>query len=239
MPRHSTRSQASARWAAFNPPEIFVIEDDFDAAGYVAANAATKFSETADGGEWLVTNIDGGTDNGETIVVGDDNHGGVLVITTNDANNDATSIQLNGESIALSAGRRIHYSTRVKIGDVSTTDWAFGLAVADTDILGGVTDALMFRCPDATGDIDTVAEKDSTETAADSTVDAADDTFQKFEIIIVGTTTATFMIDGVVVANVTTNLPDDEAMSPFFTVRNASAAASVMSIDFIKVTADR
>jgi hypothetical protein len=48
-----------------------------------------KFSETADKADWLLTVIDGGSDEGEVCNVTDDAPGGWLTLTTNDAAADA------------------------------------------------------------------------------------------------------------------------------------------------------
>ena len=214
----------------------FGYEFDCTSAGYVAADAATRFSETADGGEFLVTVIDGGTDGGETIKVADDAHGGNVVIVTNDADNDAVSIQKNGEIVKMAAGRRISFELEIKIGDVSTTDWLFGLAITDTTPLAGISDGVFFRCPDSTGDIDIVTAKDSTETVTDSAKDLADDTWVNLGIAIIGTERAQFYVNGTKVGDVTTNLPDDQAMTPTIQVRNSSAAVTTTTMRYLGIS---
>jgi hypothetical protein len=246
MAQHSSRANAAARKAAFNISDTFGIDYDFETATYAKdlallneSDPVGTFSVVADRGEFLVTLIDGGGDAGEIINVADAGHGGILTVTTNDADNDAVSAQLNGEMFAPAAGRKIMFTTRLKIADVSITDWAIGLAVADTDILGGVADSIMFRCPDSTGDIDYVVEKSSTETTADTLKNISDATYVKLGFQVVGTTRVEFYVDDAVVANVTTNIPDDVTLSPFFTFRNSSAAVTTASIDYIKCVSDR
>lgn len=208
-------------------------------------STAATFSDptpttTAPSGDGVFSSVtDGGIDEGETIVVADDAHGGVLAITTNDADNDMVQIQLNGEGFALASGRQLVFKTRLKLDSVSNGDIFAGLAIANTDVLAGVTDSIGFRIPDADGNLDTVAEKDSTETTADSGEDLSDDTFVTLTIDIDGTNRADFYVGNKAVANVSTNLPDDEALSPCFQVRNASAATSTLSIDYVRVAGDR
>ncbi len=216
-------------------PDIEYMEDFFSAC----VENGGKISETGDQAEWLLTVIDGGTDNGEIVKAADDAHGGLLTLTCNDADNDALELQLNGESFALNSGKNLNFECRFAITDMSETDWFVGLAITDTDVLGAVTDSIGFRCPDGTGDIDTVAEMDSTETAADSGVDLVDATYVVVRVEIKGTSRARFYVDGVEVADVTTNLPTDEALTPTLCVRNDGAVAQTMTVDYVRVWGDR
>ena len=111
--------------------------DDFYAAGFLpnTAGAGGKFDETADAGEWLVSVTDGGTDNGETIVIDDGGGSGWLVITCNDAANDDVECQKNGEAFTPSLTKDLWFETRFEIEDVSEDKVVVGLTVSDTDVL--------------------------------------------------------------------------------------------------------
>lgn len=186
-------------------------------------------STTADEAAWLMTVTDTGSDSSEVFTIADDEPGGALKLVTNDADNDALSMQLNGEAFSVQNGRKVEYEITLQSDDVSNTDLAVGFAVADTDILGGVTDALMFRMDDGSGNPDAIAEKDSTETSKDTGESMADDEDMTFRIEA-DSSMATFFINESEVARVSTNIPDDEALSPFIEVKNRSAAARTVKV---------
>ena len=219
--------------------------DDFDCAGFLTNTTAEgKFSETADKGEWLVTIIDGATANAETIVVADSGQGGWLVITNNAADNDAVEMQKNGEAFVVTPGKDIIFETRMRIADVSETDWEIGLCNTDVTILAGHNDGIYFRCPDSTGDIDMVTEDDGTETVTDTTEDLADATFRvlRFELRYANDFTGSvkFYVDGEYQGQHTANLPDNAVyLTPTVSVRNDGAVAQAMTIDYLYAAQER
>ena len=218
--------------------------DDFtDGWGYEAGDADNtgKFSETANLGQWLVSLVDGGTDAGHVVACTDAALGGWLTLTTNDADNDALHLQLNGEAFKLAADKQMVVETRMKITDASDSDWLIGLAATDTDPLTAVTDGVYFRCADSTGDIDAVTEKDSSETLTDTGSDLADDTFVVLRAEIDGTAKVSFYVDGVLKATHATDLPDDQPLTPSVSIRvdNGSGGAETMVIDYIYCAAER
>lgn len=219
-----------------------VFFDDFvDGWGFEQGDADNtgKFSETANLGQWLVTVIDGGTGNADAITCADDGVGGLLSIVNNAANDDAIEMQMNGEAWQLASGKDVVFEVRMKIDDVSLADWFVGLSITDTTVLGGVTDRIGFECPDATGDIDAISEKDSSQTTTDSSKDLADDTFVVLRFETSGTGTVRYYVNGALVAKHTTNIPEDEALTPTICIRNASGAARTMTLDYILVARDR
>jgi hypothetical protein len=225
-------------------PQVIFFDDFTDGLGFTANNPAIassqgKFSELANMGQWLATVVDGGSDSGEVITCTDDAHGGAVTLTTNDADNDSIECQLNGEAFALSAGRNIVFETRMKGTDVSEFDWFFGLSITDTTVMTAASDRIGFECADSTGDIDAISEKDAAQTTTDTTSNLADATYVVLRLEISGTSEARYYVDGELKATHTTNLPDDEAMTPTMCIRNDGAAANTMHVDYIYVAADR
>jgi len=183
------RHPAQLEGAVIDPPvEHF---DDFtDGWGFEANDTDNtgKFSETANLGQWLVTCTDGGT---ESIVISDDEPGGVVTLTTSSALNDSLECQLNGEAWKVAADKDIYFKCRLKLADADSTDWFVGLATTDTDVIGTATEMICFGSGatlegGATGDIYfgsgdgmTAAIDDSTNGGSwsDSGDDGADDTF--------------------------------------------------------------
>jgi len=222
----------------------FVYFDDFIEGGYNPEDSSGKFSETAGDSPWLVLKVDAATDNNEVIAISDTAVGGVLTLTTTNADNDGLSLQLEGNSFAVTANKNITYECRFRVTNVEECDWFVGLATTDvtgtTPVLAGVNDSIGFRCPDSTGDIDYVVEDDTSETTADSTKDLANATFVVVRFEVKGTTSVQFWIDGVAIATVTTNLPDTDAMlTPTLEIRNDGAAANTIEIDYLLVAQDR
>jgi len=220
--------------------------DDFVTGGYSRdlalsseSDPGAKFSQVADCGEWLVTVVDGDGDNTENITCADDAVGGQLAVLTNDKDNDSVEMQLNGESFKAAAGKTLIFETRLKGADVSEFDWFVGLSITDTTVMTAASDRIGFECPDSTGDIDAISEKDSTQTTTDTTKDIADNAFVILRVEISGTTKARFFVDGSLVATHTTNIPDDEALTPTVCVRNDGGAANTLTLDYILVTQER
>ena len=217
--------------ALVDPSYAYVYFEDFIACGGVGSIV----SETENQAPWLATLVDGGSANAEVLKIADDQPGGVFVCTTNPAANDLNNLQLNGEMFKLASGKNLWFETKIKIVDVDKTDWFIGLAITDTTILAGTTDSIGFRCPDHTGDIDYVCEKDSTETAADTGANLSDNTWVRLGFKFDGINRVTFFVDGVPKAIVSTNIPDDEALTPSFEVRTSEASAHTMYVDYIKI----
>jgi|GEM_PF-5867521 len=225
-----------------------VLYDDF-ISGFTEDGG--KFSETPDKGNWLLTVVDGDTDNGEVCKVTDDGPGGLLELTTNDANADSCELQLNGEAFALQVGKELTYRTRLALKDVSASDLFVGLAITDTTVLAGVSDRVGFQV-DHDGNIDCLVEQDTTEYKVDSEVDIADcaaiGSFATKGVELAfhwdGVDTVKFSIDGTVVKAFTDNgstilIPDDEALTPTFAIKAAAAAAQTLWVDELQVEMQR
>lgn len=197
-------------------------------------------SSTADSAEWHLTVVDGGADSAEVTTIADDEPNGALVLTTNDASADSLNLQLNGEPYKLVDGRRIIYEAKIKVSDADQVTWFVGLAIGDTtDALGGVTDSLGFRQESADGQIDALAEKDSTETSEHTGEDLSDDAYRVVRFEVDGVDKVEFYVDGVRKKKFTTNLPDDEAMAPIFQIQTEEAAANSLFVEYMLCLQDR
>ena len=221
-------------------PHLF-FDDFIDGWGFEGNDADNtgKFSETANLGQWLVTLVDGGSDNGEVIACADDAAGGYLTMTTNAADDDSIEMQMNGEAWKLATGKTLVFEVRRKGADVSEFDWFVGLSITDTTVMTAASDRIGFECPDSTGDIDAISEKDGSQTTTDSAQDLADDTFVTLRFEAEGTGKVRYYVDGSLVATHTTNIPENEALTPTICVRNDGAAANTMNLDYIFVARDR
>lgn len=226
------------------PIPVIYFDDFVEGRSYtpdnqLIASAQGKFSELANMGDWLVTILDSGAGSNEVIRISDDAAGGHLTLTNGNADDDYMNLQMNGEAWKLATGKPLIFEIRLKGDDIDLFDWFVGLAITDTDVLGGVTDRLGFECADASGDIDCVTEKDSTETNTDSGKDLADDTFVTLRFETTDTSLVRFFVNGEQVAKHATNIPDNEAMTPTIQIRAAHNSSKTMTVDYILVMQDR
>jgi hypothetical protein len=181
---------------------------------------------------WITTLVEAGA--GESTVTVPDIVGGALLLTTDAAENDGISLQMDGESFQVATGRDLYFGIRFQISDATQSDFFVGLAITDTTPLGGVTDGIYFQKDDGAATFKATTEKDSTETnsAAIGTITAATNVI--LEIWMSGLT-AYFYVNGTRVATHTTNLPDDEALTPTIQFLTGEAVAKTMQIDWIRV----
>lgn len=199
-----------------------------------------SFSSSDDTATWLKSQTDTDGDGSSVCTLADDEPGGVLKLTTNDNASDAENLQVLGESFQLSSGKKLWVTTRFKVADASECNIAVGIAIEDTDIAGGVSDALLFRTDSGDGDLDYVIEKDSSETAGDTGTDLADGTYVNGGIYFNGADIYVYVGGSEVVKKDSdTNLPDDEALTPSIEVSNASAQANSIYCDYLNVVQQR
>lgn len=231
---------------------VYGYHDHFITAGCMTSTPALtavggKFSTLADAGEWLATVTQAGAGNA-SITIADDDPGGWLTILNDAADNDMVEAQLNGESFKAQAGKKIIFETEIKITDVSETDFLIGLGITDTTPLAGWSDYFCFHCADSSGNISCATGKNATggavgsetsgSTTTDTGKDLADATAVKLRIEITGVSKVQYFVDGVLCATHTTNICDDEVLTPTFSVRNDGAVAQTMKINYITCVAE-
>lgn len=183
---------------------------------------------------WTVTRVEGGA--GESTIAVIDGVGGIARITTDAAENDGINAQMIGEAFELTTDQHLaFFAYGLKLSDATQSDFFLGLAITDTDILGGVTDRIGFEKLDGSVNLLCMLEKDSSETSTDTTVDVADATAFNVGFYWDGDAgTVSFYVNGTLVAApVTTNLPNDEALRISWQFLAGAAAAKTMDIDRI------
>jgi hypothetical protein len=204
-------------------PDVVAYVDDF--VGGVGADAAFD-------NYWTVTRVEAGL-GGESTVARTDASGGALLITTDNADNDGINMQLLGESFELSTDQELYFGAfGVQISDATQSDLFLGLAITDTDILGGVTDSIGFRKVDASTTLSYLLEKDSTETTGTAmTVTAATPFDAEFYLDSNGL--VEFFINGASVGSSSTNVPNDELLRLSIHFLTGEAAVKTCQIDKI------
>ena len=247
------RHPAQLEGAVIDPP-VEHFDDFVEGRAYTANNAAVtsgqgKFSELANMGDWLVTVVDTGGDNAEVIAISDDEPGGVVTITTNNALDDSLECQLNGESWKVAADKDIYFKCRLKLADADSTDWFVGLATTDTAVVDGATEMIGFGsgstiADGSTGDIYfgsgdgmSAAIDDSTNGGSwsDSGDVGADDTFFTVAFRVVSNGQIKFFVNNDYVGSVSSSgdIPDSDAVTLTVAIQNDGAAAHTMEIDYI------
>jgi hypothetical protein len=194
----------------------------FDAIGPGVSKYVTEFTSlpfdnaTTDPIDFTLNITEGG---GASTTVMADYPGGALIITADDDEDDGVQMQLGpantGEWVSLDPISYTYFGIEFAGNDVDQSDFLFGIAVTDTDCLGGVTDGLYFRSPDQTGVLSFVLEKNSLE-AVTAVATLADDAYIEAEFFVDGPAGYVHAyINGALVASISTSdvrFPNDEDM---------------------------
>lgn len=202
--------------------DAYGFSDDFVGGGASAADTLLG---------WTTTLVEAGAS--ESTVAYTDVSGGALLITTDANEDDGVTLQRTGEAFGFAATQRMTYfGCRLKASEATQSDFLVGLCITDTTPLGGMTDGVYFEKLDGGTGISFTAEKDSTETQADSLATFAA-AFVILEFYWDGTGIEAF-IDGVSVQRHTTNIPDDELLTPTIQFLAGAATAKTMTVDWVR-----
>lgn len=183
--------------------------------------------------DWTVTRVEAGA--GESTFAIVDGVGGIARITTDANEDDGINAQAIGESWELTADQDLYFGAfGVQMSNATESDLFLGLAITDTDILGGVTDRIGFQKLDGSTDLKFLLEKDNTETlsAALHTVVAA--TAIDLEFYWNGSTIEVFINGALVATPAVTNLPNDEALRISWQFLAGSAVVRTCDIDLLR-----
>ena len=205
-------------------PDVTQYANDFSSGG-PAVDAA--FDD-----DWTVTRVETGA--GESTMAIIDGVGGALQITTDALENDGINAQVIGEAFKVAAGNTVYFGARIKASATTQNDFFIGLAITDTEILGGVTDRIGFQKLDAVTAVTAMLEKDSTETLS-GTLATLDTSYHTYEFYYDGSTVE-FFIDGVSAYKpAVTNLPNDEELRVSLQYLAGEAVAKTLDVDWIRV----
>lgn len=208
---------------SFDPSDYHVWFDDFD-----------KFTAA----DWTITTTEAGAGSAAEAVGNLD--GGVLVITNDDADDDADFLQWTKETFKFETGKRLYFAARVKVSDATQSDLVLGLQITDTTPLA-VSDGIFFRKDDGDANLDFVVTKDSAATTKTAVSTLADDTWVKLGFYYDGSgSDIDILVNDVVIASAAlTNVPDDEELAVSFGIQNGEAVAKVLSVDYIVAAKER
>lgn len=193
--------------------------------------------------DWIITTTEAGAGNATEAINNED--GGVLLITNDDADDDADFFQYAGvdssaavETFKWESGKQLAFKARFKVSDATQSDFIMGLQITDTTPLD-VTDGFFFIKSDGSTSITFRSEKNNTaDTVTVGTCTTSymvlaffyDPVDQKFHV---------FMDDVEVGTCGITNACDDEELTVSFGIQNGEAVAKTMSVDYIYVAKER
>lgn len=195
--------------------------------------------------EWTAILTDSGVDAGEVNALADA-HGGILTLSTNDADEDETGVQRDAETILLDGNHGgCWFATRIRVDDADKCEFFVGLSIRDTKFgvhhtaAGGVTDCVGIRSLHNVTAMTGVVEIDSTETLV-ALGDIGDNTWIWVGFYVdAATLTTQFQVNGVDTGApaVATNLPIDEVLALAFVVQTGEAVIHTLSVDAYRLLA--
>lgn len=220
---NASPTEGGASLGMLDPTKHHVYFEDFDT--YTAA-------------DWTITTTEAGVGSATEALTNAD--GGVLLVTNDDADNDADFFNKVGESFLMASGKKSRFKIRLMTNDATQSDIIAGLQITDTTPLA-VSDGIFFRKDDGAAAVTLVIVKDSTETESATIATMADDTMIDLEFIYDGKSKIEVFVDGALVLTQTTltNLPDDEELTISFGIQNGEAAAKTLSVDYILAVKER
>ena len=187
-----------------------------------ANTAGVEFIRTSVNGPGTVVGIEDG-----------EAYCGGVAFTTDTAENDGESIQLNGELIKLdSASKPFAFGCRVMVDDATQSDIFLGVAITDTALLGAVSDDISFRKVDGETDVKLYVEKNSTETVSASLHTLADATAVTLSCVYNGSNVTPYVNGVAGTALAVDNLPDDEGLTLSIEILTGEGAARTLTVSF-------
>lgn len=188
--------------------------------------------------DWIITVVEAGT--GSATQVLGDGDGGRLLLTNDNAGGDRINLNLAAENISFEVGKRLWFSIKMKITDLSSGLSIVGLVPKTvTNPVVPFPDGVHFDISVAQFNI--VIQKNSNTTfVAISEHGLTNDTDFILSFLYNGSDKIDVFLNGVkVITASTVNLPDDEFLGPIFFIENLSAAVHTMNIDYILVAKER
>lgn len=224
---NNTKENILGQLSQLDPTTLHTYFNDFDT--YTAA-------------DWTITTTEAGSGSATEALT--DADGGVLLITNDDADNDADFFNKVGESFLFELGKKLFFKAKFKVSDATQSDFVIGLQITDTTPLD-VTDGVFFQKDDGDANLDFHVEKDNTATSASAIATIADNTYITVAFYYNGVDKVYYAASSsstnpsILGSLATTNLPEDEALTISFGLQNGEAAAKTMSIDYIFAAKER
>jgi len=161
--------------------------------------------------------------------------GGVLLVTNAAADNDSYQAQWLGEPFKLQTGKFCYCEAKFMTADPIQVDLLFGLCITDTTLIAGFSDGVAWKKDDGDALLDFEAVKNSTPTAQNEIGVLAANTWTRVGFYFDGYSTLVPYLNGAAYTakKITTNIPDDEELTPSFAIMNGEAAAKSLYLDYL------
>ena len=197
-----------------------------------------------DPGDWFITRLaTGATEGSETIT---DATNGILAVTPNNGDDDSIFMQWKGaqnvstasELWTVEANKKLWFKARMKVEDTGDSDFHIGLQSADTTPLTSPVDRLVFHSSDGDDYLDFSIYAGSASALSDiALATLVDDTWFTVGFYVSGGTMIYYMNDQIL-GTTTVTFPT-AAMALTMGIRNGSASARTMSVDYTCVIKER
>jgi len=223
-----------------DPTAWHVFFDDFD----------QWVTDTSSAAKYTITTTEAGAGSATEALA--DAKNGVLVLTTDNADNDLDFLQKIGETFLPESGKQTIFKARFKCDAATEVEWYMGLMVTDTDPLsstagGGVTDGIFFMKEDGSTSVNFYVQKNATTGQLTTTgvATAAADTWVTLAFAFDGKRYVGVYVDDVLVKTVdltttlSTYLPDTELTVSFGLKNGEAAATKALSVDYIFCAEER
>ena len=205
-----------------DPTSWHMFMDDFDR--YAAA-------------DWTITTTEAGAGSASEALT--DADGGALLVTNDDADNDADFFNKVGEGFLFATGKKAVFKARWQVSDATQSDVVIGLQITDTTPLA-VSDGVYFQKDDGDASLDFHVTKNGTSTSSTAVATVANATWIETAFYYDGKSAVECWVNGAKVATLaTTNLPDDEELTVSFGIQNGEAVAKTMTIDYVMAAKER
>jgi hypothetical protein len=237
----STASPArSTLWnyTAPDPTKNISFFDDF--VGPQSFPIASSGLAAASNSTWTVTVTEAGAGNAASSIT--NAHGGILQLVTDAASGDTIYAQKAGEFILPASNKKIWFKAKLKIASATLPDLVVGLQVTDTTPLD-VTDGIYFLKASGAATVDLICRKDAStgSTSASAITSFVADTYLTLGFEYDGLSAIKYFVDDVhkgTLAVSSSYLPDT-TITMSIGIKNSSAAANTLSVDYLFAAMER
>lgn len=196
-------------------------------------------------GNWTVTETQAGAN--QVLVNGD---GGLMALQNSAANNDVNQIQKVGESFLMenfvagvTPGKKFFMRARFSVDDATNAALAIGLQVTNADgTLAAVTDGIYWSKAAASTQLVMNVRKNAAAGANTANVGVlANATFYTVDCFFDGIDRLWYGFNGAIIGSMdaSTAFMPDTTISPIMVVKNGTAAARTMTIDYLLAMRER
>ena len=190
-------------------------------------------------GDWTITVVDGGTDSAQVTSVADAD-GGVLTVTTNNADNDNVCLEAQGESWKFEAGKKLWLAARFSVSDADDSDLVIGLHSTDTNPFSTApAQRAWFALTEGAATLTFNVDNNTVDASSGTVVTLADATMVEVAAYYDGATTITLYANGAKAGEMTGVAIPATELALGFAVQTGAAAVRTMLVDYLFVAKER